>query len=187
MTQPLGILSHAPAAVETQLRALEEYDFTPINTDLARKMEWSSEKCRSIELRTKQYLALSLLNPADVHAPAQDVDLYWHQMIMRTKWYAEFCQAVFGFFVHHNPEPTVDGKPRSVIRQTGALLKGWFGERGGVGPLAQCNNENCNNENCNNENCNNENCNNENCNNDARKLAKDTTLTKALIKLKGDV
>lgn len=36
--------------------------------------------------------------------PSRKVDLGWHQFILNTVDYAEFCQRVAGYFVHHVPD-----------------------------------------------------------------------------------
>ena len=38
------------------------------------------------------------------------VDLMWHQFILFTKDYADFCQDQFGFFIHHVPQTRADKK-----------------------------------------------------------------------------
>lgn len=35
--------------------------------------------------------------------PSQQVDLAWHEFILFTKLYSEFCNAHFGRFIHHYP------------------------------------------------------------------------------------
>ncbi|MFI9718476.1 glycine-rich domain-containing protein [Streptomyces sp. NPDC052396] len=36
-------------------------------------------------------------------SPSPLVDDFWHAFVLRTKDYADFCQAAFGKFVHHQP------------------------------------------------------------------------------------
>lgn len=35
--------------------------------------------------------------------PSLDIDEVWHAHILHTEEYAEFCQNVFGFYLHHHP------------------------------------------------------------------------------------
>jgi hypothetical protein len=35
--------------------------------------------------------------------PSQAVDSAWHEFILHTKLYAEFCEQAFGRFLHHSP------------------------------------------------------------------------------------
>jgi hypothetical protein len=42
-------------------------------------------------------------------SPSERVDEGWHNFILFTKDYADFCQSNFGHFIHHTP---LDGAPR---------------------------------------------------------------------------
>jgi hypothetical protein len=35
--------------------------------------------------------------------PSHGVDLAWHELILCTRYYAEFCERAFGRFIHHHP------------------------------------------------------------------------------------
>ncbi|WP_415950612.1 glycine-rich domain-containing protein [Streptomyces sp. KLOTTS4A1] len=37
-------------------------------------------------------------------SPSETVDVGWHTFILHTADYAEFCDRVAGYFIHHNPE-----------------------------------------------------------------------------------
>jgi hypothetical protein len=41
--------------------------------------------------------------PNEAVAPLMDVDTFWHYHILDTMKYAQDCQAVFGYFLHHFP------------------------------------------------------------------------------------
>jgi len=51
----------------------------------------------------KRFLTLSVKYPEETIAPSKDVDKFWHGHILDTMKYAEDCQNVFGYFVHHFP------------------------------------------------------------------------------------
>ena len=53
------------------------------------------------------FIWLKMLNPKQDISPPKSIDLVWHQHILFTKEYSEFCQHHFGFFLHHSP--TVPG------------------------------------------------------------------------------
>src|SRR5690242_18091626 len=60
-------------------------------------------------------------------APPEGVDAGWHEFILFTEDYADFCQHYFGRFVHHRPrrpeDPAGDG---SVLLNTRALALATF-------------------------------------------------------------
>lgn len=173
---PLG-LSRAPGGEAlARIERLAAYDFQIINDDLQWKYGWTSAKCRALELRTKQFMALSFLEDSAAHGPSAGVDEYWHRMILHTQWYGAFCSEVFDRFFHHNPTRPSAGDVE-IGRQTRASLGHWFTETEKDPAPPQCNTTNCNTPpkcnttNCNNPpqcnttNCNTTNCNTTNCNN----------------------
>ncbi|WNV90345.1 hypothetical protein [Umezawaea sp. Da 62-37] len=50
------------------------------------------------------YLKTCTDNPGVHLRPSQRVDLGWHQFILNTVDYAEFCERVAGYFIHHVPD-----------------------------------------------------------------------------------
>lgn len=47
---------------------------------------------------------LSLINLNVVVTPSERVDAVWHQFILWTKLYSEYCQTLYGRFLHHTPD-----------------------------------------------------------------------------------
>ncbi|MDE1465610.1 glycine-rich domain-containing protein [Spartinivicinus poritis] len=43
-----------------------------------------------------------------VSMPSQVVDLAWHEFILFTKRYQEFCEKAFGYFLHHTPAEAME-------------------------------------------------------------------------------
>ena len=68
-------------------------------------------------------------NP-EAHAidnPILVIDEMWHEFILVTRDYTEFCDSMFGRYIHHRPEGDGDGKPdpagaADVKRALAALL-----------------------------------------------------------------
>ena len=57
-----------------------------------------------IEQALRQFfLAYLLSNKQFVAMPSRIADDLWHEFILYTKQYAEFCQSAFGEFFHHTP------------------------------------------------------------------------------------
>jgi len=76
-----------------------------INESLKEKYPFlSNENIEEIVLGLKQYfLICSLTGNSNVSMPSQAVDLAWHEFILFTKKYNEFCELSFGRFLHHVP------------------------------------------------------------------------------------
>ncbi|MBL4686458.1 MAG: hypothetical protein JKY37_17820 [Nannocystaceae bacterium] len=48
--------------------------------------------------------------------PSPRIDGAWHEFVLCTREYSEFCQRRFGRFVHHDPGGTVEGNRRQFQR-----------------------------------------------------------------------
>ena len=64
---------------------------------------WSQEYTDHVERLYRRYLCMTFLNPKRSYVPTRDLDLFWHQHILDTRAYAEDCQNIFGYFLHHFP------------------------------------------------------------------------------------
>lgn len=56
-----------------------------------------------------------------VAMPSKVVDIAWHEFILCTKDYAEFCQKAFGKFLHHTPTERM----KSPTESTNGILNCW--------------------------------------------------------------
>ncbi len=56
-----------------------------------------------LEVIYRGFLLLHALHPGTIMVPTQELDEFWHHHILDTAKYAEDCEAVFGFFLHHFP------------------------------------------------------------------------------------
>jgi hypothetical protein len=53
--------------------------------------------------------------------PSQAVDDAWHEFILFTRQYDNFCRHAFGYFLHHTPAEAM----RSPTQATGGLKRAW--------------------------------------------------------------
>jgi hypothetical protein len=121
-----------PAAmtVETPTRALHalDYEFPQIIRRYQDKLGLDEAAARLLWEDTKKFLYLCGTNPEAGMSPTLALDDGWHEFLMYTKQYSEFCQTYFGRFVHHVPDDPMNppvGRPR-VIR-TRELAEEAFG------------------------------------------------------------
>lgn len=88
------------------VEAIFALDLDPIKFKLMDKEEgygWSRAQADRCELEYRRFLALLAKYPDEVIAPSKEVDQFWHGHILDTMKYAEDCQNVFGYFLHHFP------------------------------------------------------------------------------------
>ena len=96
----------ATKPVQAIVAGIEALDLDPIKLKLMDPEEgqgWSREYADRTELAYKRFLTLLVKYPHETIAPTKDVDKFWHGHILDTMKYAEDCERVFGYFLHHFP------------------------------------------------------------------------------------
>jgi hypothetical protein len=86
--------------------AIEALDLDPIKFKLMNREEgegWSREYVDQLETAYKRFLTLVVKYPHEPIVPSKEVDKFWHGHILDTMKYAQDCQNVFGYFLHHFP------------------------------------------------------------------------------------
>jgi hypothetical protein len=99
MTQACKSVAHTVAVIQA-------LDLDPIKLKLMDPEEgqgWSREYADRMEVAYKRYLTLLAKFPDETIAPTKDVDKFWHGHILDTLKYAEDCENMFGYFLHHFP------------------------------------------------------------------------------------
>ena len=86
--------------------------FGSANTEIAKMLEWEFKK----------FVALTLLDKQLTFAPSGPVDMYWHFLILHTKEYREFCDAMWGSFQHHPRGSRMDSLSSMNMMQSITLL-----------------------------------------------------------------
>lgn len=91
---------------EQMVEAIFALDLDPIKFKLMDKKEgqgWSREQADRNELEYRRFLALMAKYPDALIVPNTDVDKFWHGHILDTMKYAQDCENIFGYFLHHFP------------------------------------------------------------------------------------
>jgi hypothetical protein len=91
---------------QQMIDAIFALDLDPIKVKLMNKAEghgWTRAQADQNELEYKRFLALLAKYPDQSIAPTTEVDKFWHGHILDTMKYAEDCDNVFGYFLHHFP------------------------------------------------------------------------------------
>ncbi|WP_104750008.1 glycine-rich domain-containing protein [Helicobacter cynogastricus] len=84
--------------------AVNKLDLEPIIVKIMDKEEglgWELEYAQVIAEEYKRFLTLCLENRDQAIVPPKDVDDFWHYHILDTQKYAQDCQEIFGYFLHH--------------------------------------------------------------------------------------
>ena len=66
------------------------------------KYGWSEPQAKKAFAEMKRFLSAAAVAPKPI-SPSETVDEIWHNFILFTKDYSEFCNKFFGKFIHHTP------------------------------------------------------------------------------------
>lgn len=87
------------------LQAVNNLDLRSISGKLSHENTefWTPSTVRYAEANYRRFLVLQIMHPIATLVPNKIIDAYWHQHILDTRKYADDCQTIFGFFLHHDP------------------------------------------------------------------------------------
>lgn len=86
------------------LRALQDYDLTPVRNRLQKDGAMPSTWLDDAVLEFRRYLALRAIFPGQsLQMFSRQIDTVWHTCLLFSRLYADFCAQAFGHFVHHEP------------------------------------------------------------------------------------
>lgn len=77
---------------------------------------WNPNEAKRCSLLYKNFLLLQKKNPHFPLVPTKEIDEFWHNHILYTKEYTRDCQAIFGFYLHHEPATPTDN-PKALVEQ----------------------------------------------------------------------
>ncbi len=100
-----------------KVRAVADLDLQNVRLNATRRNDWSPTHAEALEAAYRRFLYLFAKHPKQTFVPwSNDLDLFWHEHILDTRKYAEDCNEVLGFFLHHDPNirhtPSVEDRAR---------------------------------------------------------------------------
>ncbi len=134
--RPLGLRTDVILSYGERRRVeeLAAFDFTLVRNRLVQQGLLPEEWADMAILEFRRYLALRLLSPGPVMMLSAVVDEVWHASILFTRLYADLCQRVLGYFLHHDPEMQPIADPGAEWRVFEERYTALFGA---PGPLWQ--------------------------------------------------
>ena len=117
-------------------QAITSLDLAPIKVKLMDPESgegWTQEDADTVELWYRRFLILSFKHRSKPVVVNDAIDTFWHYHILDTRKYAEDCETVFGYFLHHFPYFGMRGEQDSKNLQqsfsdTLKLIEEEFGE-----------------------------------------------------------
>jgi len=105
-----------------------------VGEQLVKNGTHSLDQATRSEIEFLQFAVLQKIAGSPV-SPSQVADEYWHQFILNTALYTNWCQRNFGQYVHHRPEPRSVLSLRGIPEASSALFRKYFGMQG---QMAHC-------------------------------------------------
>ena len=93
---------------------IAEYKHSGVVERLERTTTLSKAQAEELFEDTKKFVYLCAKHP-EVSIPTQALDEGWHNFILFTKDYADFCERFLGRFVHHSPTSPKNAVPARQI------------------------------------------------------------------------
>ncbi len=112
----LFTLLYDKAVKRFRLAYIRRYRWPEGLTDRFRKHhpDLDGQQTGMVEDALKQFFAAYLLGGRQsVSMPSQAADDLWHEFILYTRAYQNFCRKAFGRFLHHTPAVVLDPKQKS--------------------------------------------------------------------------
>lgn len=93
---------------------------------VAKEHNYSQRDAAQLVKEAKRMLYLSIISDQAI-SPSVTIDDAWHEMLMFTRFYREFCDFIGGF-IHHDPTPGPPDEGR-LYAKTKENYEKFFGEK----------------------------------------------------------
>lgn len=103
------------------------YQNPSLTTRIAAKLDLSADEALELFADTKKFLYFCATRRGEWQPPTL-IDKCWHEFLLYTRDYQNFCDSMFGRFIHHQPDTDKPLKPREVKAEATLLAaRGAFG------------------------------------------------------------
>jgi hypothetical protein len=109
------------------VRRLEQYDMSFVFERLTSRGHCTSSEVPVLEREFKRFVALVGFGIRPLAMIGPVVDEVWHQFILFTRQYREFCHATVGFFIGHQPDTASAPIPVTAGENFRCGFKQFFG------------------------------------------------------------
>ncbi len=92
---------------------VKNYDLSEVTNKYCKDYGLTMEQGKKYEIELKKFLFMSRVYQHG-YAITQDCDKYWHTFILCTHQYNDFCNGLFGKYMHHQPGDL--GKDEATLR-----------------------------------------------------------------------
>jgi hypothetical protein len=111
-----------------RLHVIEDYDLWFVVERVGAKDVLSPQRTDEAVAEFRKYMALAALGHMELGMHSSDVDEIWHNFILFTREYAEFCHRICGHMIHHRPNTSRRPElPSSSVSEFQMAYRTYFG------------------------------------------------------------
>ena len=85
------------------IKKVMDYKMPHVIARYCKDYKVSNKAAKRYEIELKRYLILAADDDEELDMFSAEVDNLWHTFLLFTKEYQEFCNVMFGKFIHHAP------------------------------------------------------------------------------------
>src|SRR3989344_5735287 len=128
-SRPLGILPsvYLSDRQKKMLKKLHSFRAPYLEEKLLEKEIFSKKEYNHHFKEFKRYIALTQMTAAPLAVLTSEVDEVWHQFILFTREYHDFCDEVAGDYIHHVPSTRRTPLPPDATQNTITHYQKYFG------------------------------------------------------------
>jgi hypothetical protein len=113
-------------------QGLREFDFRPVRERVMAEHGWDDSTYDRYEGELRRFFCLIGTCDGPLAVISRKVDEIWHQLVLFTPLYREFCQKVFGRFIDHVPRTAYTPIPVAAINN---FVNEYMARYGALNPL----------------------------------------------------
>lgn len=110
-----------------QVNEVLNFDLSPIRKRLQAQSLLSESLIDLALLEYRRFMALVALEKKMFPMCSPEIDEVWHTHLLFTRNYSQFCERVFGEFLHHEPELSSIAPRHRDFKGFFAAYERWFG------------------------------------------------------------
>lgn len=109
--------------------------------------ELSEIEAGQLFTETKKFLVMCSMNRGIRYSPSPSIDAMWHQFILHTRAYFDFCDRL-GAFIHHQPTESGSDGDYEITKRHFRHYFGSMNEKFWTNKPADCDNNDCTSNDC---------------------------------------
>jgi hypothetical protein len=109
-----GLSSEALKHAQTTYEQVSTFSMSGPVQAAERELNLPTEYVERCAREFRKWITLNIVNPGKNYTMMGRADSIWHNFILYTEDYAEFCDKVAGRFIHHQPAPSDNIEPIQV-------------------------------------------------------------------------